>query len=83
MAPNDWLNDIDGPSPAELAAIEAEQPLITAEVELLDAQIRVLCAGEAASDLDWRRLRRAEKRVAREALALRRVPLVGDLGWAA
>ncbi|MDR7279814.1 DUF6284 family protein [Catenuloplanes atrovinosus] len=84
MAPNDWLNDIDGPAPAELAAIQAEQPLISAEVALLDAQIRVFCSDGGPTELDWHRLRLAEKRVAREALALhRRYPDSSELGWVA
>ncbi|WP_051799428.1 DUF6284 family protein [Catenuloplanes japonicus] len=84
MAPNDWLNDIDGPSPAELAEIRAEEPLISAEVALVDAEIRVLCAEDGPTDLDWHRLRIAEKRVAREALALHRKRRISaDLGWVA
>jgi hypothetical protein len=51
------------PSPAELAAIEAEWPLIAAELDLLDAQIAVLSLEGAAGSLDWRRIRRAEHRV--------------------
>ncbi|GAB7041421.1 MULTISPECIES: DUF6284 family protein [Catenuloplanes] len=84
MAPNDWLNDIDGPTSGELAAIEAEEPLISAEVALLDAQIRVFCADGGPTELDWHRLRIAEKRVAREALALHRRHLdSAELGWVA
>jgi hypothetical protein len=59
----------DGPSAAELAAIETEWPLIEAELALVDAEIRVLSA-ERPSELDWRRLRRAEHRVIREMAAL-------------
>ena len=62
-------DDPDGPSLAELAAIETEWPLIAAEMALVDAEIRLLTAGRP-SDLDWRRLRRAEHRVARELAAL-------------
>jgi cob(I)alamin adenosyltransferase len=59
------------PSPADLAAIEAEWPLIAAELDLLDAQIREINAEPAASVLDRRRVRRAERRVlaARRELA--------------
>jgi hypothetical protein len=57
------------PTPADLAAIEAEWPLIEAELALLDAEIRVLTAEGGASELDWRRVRRAKTRVIREALA--------------
>ena len=58
------------PSPDDLAAIDAEWPLIAAEMDLVDAEIRVLTAEPHPSELDWRRLRRAEARVGREAAAL-------------
>nr|WP_244162248.1 DUF6284 family protein [Micromonospora eburnea] len=45
-------------------------PLIEAEVLLLDAQITILSAEPAPSDLDWQRVRRAQRRVLREARAL-------------
>ena len=62
------LSVADGePSAADLAAIEAEWPLIAAELDVVDAQVSVLLAGERVSDLDWRRLRRAEARVLRVA----------------
>jgi hypothetical protein len=84
LAPKDWLNDIDGPSLTELAVIAAEEPLISAEVALVDAEIRVLCAEGGPTNLDWHRLRLAEKRVAREALALHRKQRgSADLGWVA
>lgn len=51
------------PTPADLAAIEAEWPLIEAELALLDAQLAVLNAAGGPSPLDWRRLRRASRRV--------------------
>ena len=50
------------PTAAELAAIEAEWPAIEAELELVDAEARVLTI-DRPSALDWRRLRRAERRV--------------------
>ena len=53
----------EGPSPAALAAIDAEWPLIAAELDLLDAQIAFINAGPYASVLDRRRVRRAERRV--------------------
>lgn len=53
----------DEPTPADLAAIEAEWPLIAAELDLLDAQITQLSAGPNMSDMDRRRVRRAEHRV--------------------
>ena len=59
----------DGPTAEDLAAIEAEMPLIEAETLLVDAEIRVLTAPRGPSELDWRRLRRAAHRVAVEAAA--------------
>jgi hypothetical protein len=59
-----------GPTAEELAAIEAEWPLIEAEIALVDAETRVLTASGGLSSLDWRRLRRAEARVLREAAVL-------------
>ncbi|MEU4291052.1 DUF6284 family protein [Kribbella sp. NPDC026596] len=53
----------EGPSPAALAAIDSEWPLIAAELDLLDAQIAFINAGPYASVLDRRRVRRAERRV--------------------
>jgi hypothetical protein len=53
----------EDPSAAELADIELEWPLIAAELNLLDAQIAYITAGPAASVLDRRRVRRAERRV--------------------
>ncbi|MET8359755.1 DUF6284 family protein [Micromonospora sp. NPDC005171] len=58
------------PSTADLVEIERELPLIEAEVLLLDAQIAVLTIDGSPSDLDWQRLRRAQRRVLREARAL-------------
>ncbi|WP_428963933.1 DUF6284 family protein [Micromonospora fluostatini] len=58
------------PSTTELAEIEREMPLIDAEVLLLDAQITVLTSSGNPTDLDWQRLRRAQRRVLREARAL-------------
>ncbi|MEV6694372.1 DUF6284 family protein [Micromonospora sp. NPDC051196] len=59
-----------GPSAADLAEIEQELPLIEAEVLLLDAQIIVLTGAAGPNELDWQRLRRAQRRVLREARAL-------------
>lgn len=53
------------PSAADLAGIEAEWPLIAAELDLLDAQIAFINAGPHASELETRRVRRAERRVMR------------------
>jgi hypothetical protein len=64
--------DLAGPSPDDLAAIEAEMPLIVAELDLLDAEIRNLYAADRGGPfpMDWRRLRRAEARVTRVAAEL-------------
>ena len=61
----------DEPTAADLAAIEAEQSLITAEVAWLDAEITMLGAMDRGkvSDFDRRRLRRAEGAVIRETFA--------------
>ena len=61
--------DPAGPTQAELAAIEREWPLIEAELALTDAEIHALNVRGGPSPLDWRRLRRAEQRVLREAFA--------------
>ncbi|WP_432982144.1 DUF6284 family protein [Dactylosporangium sp. CA-233914] len=63
-------NDRDDPSPADLAAIEAEMPLIEAEMKLLDAEIRILLADPEPTALDWQRMRRAERLVMRELVKL-------------
>ncbi|MFF8922422.1 DUF6284 family protein [Streptomyces albidoflavus] len=57
------------PTDAELAAIEAEAPLLAAEVEELDTVIALM--DRPANELDTRRVRRAHARVlaARAALA--------------
>jgi hypothetical protein len=63
------------PTLADLAAIEAEWPVIEAELDVLAAEIRLLTA-TAPAPLDWRRLRRAERRV----LAARRRPAPPPVG---
>jgi hypothetical protein len=62
----------DGPTLADLAAIDAEWPLIEAELAVLDAQITMLYAADhgGPSPMDWRRLRRAEAAVTRAAVEL-------------
>ncbi|MFG2060454.1 DUF6284 family protein [Micromonospora sp. NPDC048871] len=57
------------PTAADLAAIDAEWPLIAAELDVLDAQITLIYAEDhgGPTALDWRRLRRAEARVTRAA----------------
>jgi hypothetical protein len=73
----------DGPDVAELEAIEREWPLIEAEMALVIAEIHVLTTGRP-SELDWRRVRRAEARVAREAITFAaRTGAVLALGGAA
>jgi hypothetical protein len=62
--------DREEPTPAELADIEREWPLIDAELALLDAEIRALAVAGGPSQLDWRRLRRAERRVLAARLRL-------------
>ena len=72
------------PTADELAGIEAESPLIAAQLEVLDAQTHLRTVGGYASVLDRRRVRRAERRVLmarqRPQSACRRAP---DLGGAA
>ncbi|MEV4466373.1 DUF6284 family protein [Micromonospora echinofusca] len=60
------------PTAADLAAIDAEWPLIAAELDVLDAEITMLYAEDhgGPTALDWRRLRRAEARVTRAAAEL-------------
>ncbi|MFI1029250.1 DUF6284 family protein [Streptomyces sp. NPDC020951] len=59
------------PTAAELDAIELESPLILAEVDLLDAQIKAMDHPE--NEVDTRRIRRARNRMldARRDLANR------------
>ncbi|MEV6601349.1 DUF6284 family protein [Actinoplanes sp. NPDC051346] len=65
------LTDLPEPTEADLAAIETEEPLISAELAWLAAEIAILNSDEhgGPSDLDRRRLRRAEARVIRETFA--------------
>jgi hypothetical protein len=60
----------DEPTPAHLAAIEREQRILEAEIALVDAEICFLTAEHGPTQLDWRRLRRAQNRVLRELVAL-------------
>ncbi|GAA2363463.1 DUF6284 family protein [Dactylosporangium salmoneum] len=60
----------DGPTPAELRAIQCEWPLIEAEMSLVAAEIRVLTADPQPTLRDWHQLHGAERRVLREAAAL-------------
>ncbi|MFH9550956.1 DUF6284 family protein [Streptomyces sp. NPDC017435] len=63
--------DFMEPTDAELDAIELESPLILAEVDLLDAQIKAM--DHPANEIDARRIRRARNRMldARRDLANR------------
>jgi hypothetical protein len=54
------------PTAADLDAIEAEWPVIEAELGVLDAEIAMLAAIGGPSPLDWRRLRRARRRLLAE-----------------
>ncbi|MFI1764537.1 DUF6284 family protein [Streptomyces sp. NPDC020800] len=60
----DWME----PTDAELSAIEAEMPLILADVALADAQITAM--DHAPNDVDARRVRRALARVLAERAKL-------------
>jgi hypothetical protein len=68
----------DGPTAADLAEIEAEWPLIAAELDLLDADINLIYADDHGGPtvLDWRRKRRAEAKVTRVAAELAARPAV-------
>jgi hypothetical protein len=56
--------DGDEPTGADLAEIEREWPLISAELEALDVEISILATRRPCA-LDHRRKRRAESRVIR------------------
>lgn len=66
----DLDNGAAGPTEAELAAIEWEWPLIAAEIEVVEAEIGLLTAEHAPTEIDWRRLRRAERRRLRALIEL-------------
>jgi hypothetical protein len=67
------------PTAAELAAIDVEWPLIDAELAVVDAEIQALSAAGGPSPLDWRRLRRAERRVLAVRVRLASVPHVSGV----
>lgn len=54
-----------GPSRRELRAIQAEWPLIAAELAVVDAEIAAARSGDDESELARRRLRRAQARLVR------------------
>ncbi|MFF8948342.1 DUF6284 family protein [Streptomyces sp. NPDC014940] len=60
--------DFMEPTNAELEAIEREMPVILADVELLDAQIRTL--DRVPTEFDERRIRRARRRALGARVAL-------------
>ncbi|MFS4108636.1 DUF6284 family protein [Streptomyces sp. PD-S100-1] len=60
----DWIE----PTAAELDAVEAEMPVILADVELLDAHIVTL--DRVPTELDARRIRRARRRALAARVAL-------------
>lgn len=70
MEPNIWSQ---GPTARELQAIEAEWPLISAELAVLDAEITCLQTGEQSSELSRRRLRRAQAALSRQIAAQARM----------
>ncbi|MCX4765312.1 DUF6284 family protein [Streptomyces sp. NBC_01275] len=68
----DWME----PTDAELDAIEAEMPLIVADIEALDVQIALL--ERTPSELDERRVRRGRHRVLAERAALANRVVAGE-----
>lgn len=66
------------PTPEALAAIETVWPLIEADMDVLDAEIAVINAADRGgpTELDWRRLRRAETRALAVAVELAARPAV-------
>lgn len=69
------------PTAAELDAIDAEMPLILAEVELLDTQIMTI--DRTPTELGDRRIRRARHRVLAERRDLTNRAVFGRAGGAA
>lgn len=70
MLSDDAPSDLDdeGPTAQDLAALVVEEPLVEAEIALVDAQIQALAAEDGPTLLDLLRVRRAQARVAREVL---------------
>lgn len=78
------LDDDEGPTDADLAALLLEEPLIEAGIALVDAEIRLLTAERGPMLLDLVRLRRAQARVARETVARAALADVNERAdWAA
>jgi hypothetical protein len=57
------------PTTRELRAIEAEWPVIAAEIAVVDAEIAAARAGDEMTELGRRRVRRATARLARQIVA--------------
>jgi hypothetical protein len=56
-------SDDGGPTTADLAEIETEWPVISAEMALLDAEIAAVFSPRPVSAWHWRRVRAAEHAV--------------------
>lgn len=63
------MREAKEPTHRELRAIEAEWPLIAAELAVVDAEVSALQTGVESSELDRRRLRRAQARLTRQIVA--------------
>jgi hypothetical protein len=76
-------SDMPEPTAAALSAIEAERPLIEAEIDVVDAEIALLYAADRGgpTPMDWRRLRRAEAKVTRLAAELANRPAARPRCW--
>ena len=61
--------DTTGPTRRELREIEAEWPLIAAELAVVDAEIAAARAGDEMTELDRRRTRRETARLTRRIVA--------------
>ena len=61
--------DSTEPTRQELQAIEAEWPLIAAELAVVDAEIAAARAGDDMTELGRRRMRRAQARLTRQIAA--------------
>jgi len=77
---NRWAQLDREPTARELRAIEAEWPLIAAELAVLDAEITELVTGDS-SELTRRRVRRAKAQLSRRIAAVAAAD--GSLGGAA
>jgi len=71
------VDSADGPMDEELVEIEAERPLIEAELRVVNAEVALAQIDDLGSELGQRRWRRAE---AAKAAALREVCALVSLG---